>query len=103
MKRVGLLTLNKNIDNFFNENEQLAFSVAHVVPGERPRIRPPAMRQKSCTSGRAPLACAYDRALHSAKSALTCIDCACAVSILTRHHRLQPDLDHALHESHRVN
>lgn len=35
MKRVGLLTLNKNIDNFFNENEQLAFSVAHVVPGER--------------------------------------------------------------------
>ena len=34
MKRVGTLTLNQNIDNFFNENEQLAFSVAHVVPGE---------------------------------------------------------------------
>ncbi|KAK9840788.1 hypothetical protein WJX81_004808 [Elliptochloris bilobata] len=33
MKRVGTLTLNRNIDNFFNENEQLAFSVAHVVPG----------------------------------------------------------------------
>ncbi|KAK9840805.1 hypothetical protein WJX81_005942 [Elliptochloris bilobata] len=33
MKRVGTLTLNSNIDNFFNENEQLAFSVAHVVPG----------------------------------------------------------------------
>ena len=33
MQRVGTLTLDQNIDNFFNENEQLAFSVAHVVPG----------------------------------------------------------------------
>ncbi|XP_057974419.1 catalase isozyme 2-like [Malania oleifera] len=30
---VGRLVLNKNIDNFFAENEQLAFNPAHVVPG----------------------------------------------------------------------
>ncbi|KAI4354623.1 hypothetical protein L6164_003472 [Bauhinia variegata] len=30
---VGRLVLNKNIDNFFNENEMLAFNPAHVVPG----------------------------------------------------------------------
>ncbi|KAL3830512.1 hypothetical protein ACJIZ3_019314 [Penstemon smallii] len=33
MQQVGRLVLNKNIDNFFAENEQLAFSPAHVVPG----------------------------------------------------------------------
>ena len=44
MKRVGLLTLNKNIDNFFNENEQLAFSVARVVPGERAVPTPPPLK-----------------------------------------------------------
>ncbi|CAD7703126.1 unnamed protein product [Ostreobium quekettii] len=30
---VGRMVLDKNIDNFFNENEQLAFSPALVVPG----------------------------------------------------------------------
>ena len=52
MKRVGLLTLNKNIDNFFNENEQLAFSVAHVVPGKRAR----ASAHPPCDKSRAHLA-----------------------------------------------
>ena len=52
MKRVGLLTLNKNIDNFFNENEQLAFSVAHVVPGEHAR----ASAHPPCEKGHAHLA-----------------------------------------------
>lgn len=33
MQRVGKLVLNQNAANFFNENEQLAFSPAHVVPG----------------------------------------------------------------------
>ncbi|KAK4744014.1 hypothetical protein SAY87_010326 [Trapa incisa] len=33
LQPVGRLVLNKNIDNFFAENEQLAFSPAHVVPG----------------------------------------------------------------------
>ena len=47
MKRVGVLTLNKNVDNFFNENEQLAFSVAHVVPGERPCTLPPSVSAAS--------------------------------------------------------
>jgi hypothetical protein len=36
---VGRMVLNKNIDNFFNENEQLAFCPALVVPGA-PRGRP---------------------------------------------------------------
>ena len=59
MKRVGLLTLNKNIDNFFNENEQLAFSVAHVVPGERARASAhPPCDKRLCTYGHAPPACA---------------------------------------------
>lgn len=34
MQRVGRLVLNQNAANFFNENEQLAFSPAHIVPGE---------------------------------------------------------------------
>ncbi|KAJ0087050.1 hypothetical protein Patl1_09392 [Pistacia atlantica] len=33
IKPVGRLVLNKNIDNFFGENEQLAFCPAIVVPG----------------------------------------------------------------------
>jgi catalase len=32
-REVGVMTLNQNIDNFFNENEQLAFSPSHIVPG----------------------------------------------------------------------
>ena len=36
MRRVGRLVLNQNIQNFFNENEQLAFSPSHIVPGECP-------------------------------------------------------------------
>ncbi|KAB1705471.1 catalase, partial [Klebsiella pneumoniae] len=30
---VGRLVLNRNIDNFFAENEQLAFNPGHIVPG----------------------------------------------------------------------
>ena len=30
------MVLNRNPDNFFNENEQLAFCPALVVPGELP-------------------------------------------------------------------
>ncbi len=33
VERVGLLTLNRNPDNFFAETEQVAFHVGHVVPG----------------------------------------------------------------------
>lgn len=33
LQPIGRLVLNKNIDNFFNENEQLAFCPALVVPG----------------------------------------------------------------------
>ena len=33
LQLVGRLVLNKNIDSFFNENEQLAFNPAFVVPG----------------------------------------------------------------------
>lgn len=33
LQPVGRLVLNKNIDNFFNENEQIAFCPALVVPG----------------------------------------------------------------------
>ena len=35
LQPVGRMVLNRNIDNFFNENEQLAFCPALVVPGER--------------------------------------------------------------------
>ena len=34
LRRVGKLTLNQNAANFFNENEQLAFSPSHILPGE---------------------------------------------------------------------
>ena len=33
LQPVGRLVLNRNPDNFFNENEQLAFSPGLVVPG----------------------------------------------------------------------
>lgn len=33
LQPVGRLVLNKNIDNFFAENEMLAFNPAFVVPG----------------------------------------------------------------------
>ncbi|KAL0016812.1 hypothetical protein SO802_003881 [Lithocarpus litseifolius] len=33
LQPVGRMVLNKNIDNFFSENEQLAFNPAYVVPG----------------------------------------------------------------------
>lgn len=33
VKRVGVLTLNKNPDNFFAETEQIAFHPGHLVPG----------------------------------------------------------------------
>lgn len=33
LKEIGRLVLNQNIDNFFNENEQLAFCPALIVPG----------------------------------------------------------------------
>lgn len=33
LQPVGRLVLNKNVDNFFTENEQLAFDPAHIVPG----------------------------------------------------------------------
>lgn len=33
VKRIGKMTLNKNVDNFFAETEQVAFHPGHVVPG----------------------------------------------------------------------
>ncbi|MEI6950605.1 catalase [Paraflavisolibacter sp. H34] len=33
VKRVGMMTLNRNPDNFFAETEQVAFHPGHVVPG----------------------------------------------------------------------
>ncbi|MED3571025.1 catalase [Cytobacillus praedii] len=33
VKRVGKMTLNRNVDNFFAETEQVAFHPGHVVPG----------------------------------------------------------------------
>ncbi len=33
LQPVGRLVLNKNVDNFFAENEQLAFAPGVVVPG----------------------------------------------------------------------
>ncbi len=31
--RVGSMVLNQNPENFFNDNEQLAYSPGHIVPG----------------------------------------------------------------------
>ena len=39
MQPVGRMVLNKNVDNFFAENEQLAFAPGVIVPGE-PRDLP---------------------------------------------------------------
>lgn len=36
----GKLTLNRNLDEFFSENEQLAFSPSHLVPGIEPSPDP---------------------------------------------------------------
>ncbi|MWV46411.1 catalase [Paenibacillus sp. HJL G12] len=33
VRRIGKMTLNRNVDNFFAETEQAAFHVGHVVPG----------------------------------------------------------------------
>ncbi|WP_121353898.1 catalase [Flavisolibacter nicotianae] len=33
VQRIGRMTLNRNPDNFFAETEQVAFHVAHIVPG----------------------------------------------------------------------
>src|SRR5699024_172432 len=33
VKIIGKMTLNKNVDNFFAETEQVAFNPGHVVPG----------------------------------------------------------------------
>jgi len=33
LQPIGRMVLNKNVDNFFAENEQLAFSPSLVVPG----------------------------------------------------------------------
>lgn len=38
LQEVGRIVLNENVANFFNENEQLAFSVAHVAPGGAPHL-----------------------------------------------------------------
>lgn len=35
LRPVGTMTVNKNISNFHNENEQIAFNPANIVPGER--------------------------------------------------------------------
>ncbi len=33
LMRVGSMVLNQNPENFFNDNEQLAYSPGHIVPG----------------------------------------------------------------------
>lgn len=33
LRRIGKMTLNRNVDNFFAETEQVAFHAGHVVPG----------------------------------------------------------------------
>lgn len=33
VRRIGKMTLNRNVDNFFAETEQVAFHAGHVVPG----------------------------------------------------------------------
>ena len=41
LQPVGRMVLNKNPDNFFNENEQIAFCPALVVPGAQQYIMQP--------------------------------------------------------------
>ncbi len=33
VQRIGKMTLNRNVDNYFSETEQVAFHLGHVVPG----------------------------------------------------------------------
>ena len=33
VRRIGLMTLNRNTDNYFAETEQVAFCLSHIVPG----------------------------------------------------------------------
>ena len=33
VQRIGKMTLNRNVDNYFSETEQVAFHIGHVVPG----------------------------------------------------------------------
>ena len=40
LQPVGRLVLNQNPSNFFNENEQLAFCPALIVPGAAPSAPP---------------------------------------------------------------
>ncbi len=39
LQPVGRMVLNRNVDNFFQENEMVAFCPAIIVPGERMRER----------------------------------------------------------------
>jgi hypothetical protein len=51
LQPVGRMVLNKNPDNFFTENEQLAFCPALIVPGARPcllRAQPLPCRSGLC-------------------------------------------------------
>lgn len=40
LRRFGKFTLNKNVDNYFAEIEQVAFSPSHLVPGVEPSADP---------------------------------------------------------------
>ncbi len=40
LREVGVFTLNKNVDNYFAEIEQVAFNPAHLVPGLEPTADP---------------------------------------------------------------
>lgn len=40
LRRFGKLTLNKNVENYFAEIEQVAFSPSHLVPGVEPSADP---------------------------------------------------------------
>ena len=53
LQEVGRIVLNENVANFFNENEQLAFSAAHVPPGT-PSTRMPLSELKLPATGKQP-------------------------------------------------
>jgi catalase len=38
LQPVGRMVLNRNVDNFFNENEMLAFCPGVIVPGQKPPL-----------------------------------------------------------------
>ena len=40
LRPVGVITLNKNVENYFAEMEQIAFSPSHLVPGIEPSADP---------------------------------------------------------------